>query len=239
MSATMRFLTNYGRRIRPIDPIAIRFGSRKAGTLRSVAFLLLALLSGCSTTHPAKTAGARKFDFQKDTFAYSNDLVWEYYYDAKGKWVYRRRNPQPDYTHHCFVVARSTRQFFVNARFDPGQPMADERTYRRLIRKVAASNPRKSLPEGRKILIPGYPDLRSFSRAQEKLLKAESGGAWHSYFQRGHWRMVFPFSRRHQQQMAQQLLKHLETNAPLIVHVVTFPVILINHSIIVFEAEQT
>src|SRR5215471_7815477 len=94
---------------------------------------LLAVLSGCATPEQTRVVTNRKFDFQKDTFAYSNDLIWEYYFDEKGDWVHRRRQPRPDYTHHCFVVARTARQFFLNARFDPTQPVADEDTYRRLI----------------------------------------------------------------------------------------------------------
>ena len=208
--------------------------------LRLLAVLgLLAVVSGCATPQEPKIAITRKFDFRRDTFAYSNDLIWEYYFDEKGDWVHRRRQPRPDYTHHCFVVARTARQFFLNARFEPSQPVADEHTYRRLIREVATSNPRKASTEEQKIIIPGYADLRSFSQAQEKLLKAECGGIWQSYIQRGHWRMIFPFSRHHQEQMAQQLLEHLESDPPLVVHIVRFPSLWINHSIVVYGAEQT
>src|SRR5213593_4329201 len=119
---------------------------------RAGACLALALFLSACATPETRLQVARKFDFQKDTFAYSNDLVWEYYFDARGKWVYRRRSPKPDYTHHCFVVARTARQFFLNARFEPSAPRADEFSYRRLIRKVASSNPRKPLAEESKIV---------------------------------------------------------------------------------------
>ena len=158
--------------------------------------LVLALLCGCAAHTPF--VGSRPFDFQKDTFAYANELVWEYHFDPNGKWVHQRREPPPDYTHHCFVVVRSARQFFQNAKFDPTLPVADDATYRRLIRAVVAIDPARVVPEEKRIVIPGYADLRSFSEAREALLKSECGGAWHSYFQRGHWRMVFPFNRRHQ-----------------------------------------
>src|SRR3569833_2337744 len=87
----------------------------------SILFCVAALsaLCGCAS-HPF--VGSRPFDFQKDTFSYPNDLVWEYHFDANGKWVHQRREPQPDYTHHCFVVARSARQFFENVKFDSAQP---------------------------------------------------------------------------------------------------------------------
>ena len=197
----------------------------------------LALLPGCAGGQ--QFIGTRPFDFQKDTFAYANELTWVYHYDAKGKWVHERREPRPDYHQHCFVVTRSARQFFQNAEFDPTQPIASEETYCQLIRRVVSIDPDHPLPDSKKVVIPGYGDLREFSAAQEKLLKAECGGAWQSYFQRGHWRMIFPFSRAHQARTAQQLLADLGENRPPVIHVVRFPQLTINHSVLVIAARET
>jgi hypothetical protein len=216
----------------------------QAGHLRSVrlvaifsALLLALLLAGCATHKPF--VGSRPFDFQKDTFNYPNLLVWDYHFDENGKWVHERHKPDPDYTHHCFVVVRSARQFFQHASFDPSQPVADQKTYRRLIRKVVDIDPARVLPEEKRIVIPGYANLREFSQAQEHLLKDECGGAWRSYFQRGHWRIVFPFSRSNQEKTAKTLLQDLAENRPPIVHVVQFPQLTINHAVLVFDAKQT
>src|SRR6266404_3032128 len=160
-------------------------------------------LMGCVTT-PPPAASSRHFVFDQDTFAYANELVWEYRFDERGHWISKPREPKPDYTHHCFVVARSAKQFFAHARFDARRPVADAETYRRLIHQIVSIRPRRELPDGDRVVIPGYSNLREFSRVQEKLLKAECGGAWHSYFQRGHWRMIWPFTRRHQQKLAEQ-----------------------------------
>lgn len=210
------------------------------GRLRAIALLLLVLplVSGCATSKPSPGA-SRRFDFARDTFAYPNELLWVYHYDAAGKWTTEHREPKPEYAQHCFVVARSARQFFLNARFAPDQPVASEAVYRRLIRRVAGSSPRHALPDAKKIIIPGYPDLRTFSQACEELLKAECGGSWESYVQRGHWRMVFPFSRNHQAQMARQLLSDLERHEPLVVHVARFPQLTINHAMVIYEARET
>ena len=51
----------------------------------------------------------------------------------------------------------------------------------------------------------GVADLRAFSQAHERLLKDECGSTLESYFQRGHWRMIMPFSRRNQQGFADKL----------------------------------
>src|SRR5436190_10764025 len=154
-------------------------------------------LAGCASSPPS-AAASRHFIFEQDTFAYANGLVWEYYFDERGKWTHRSREPKSDYTHHCFVVARSAKQFFLNARFNPALPKADSTTYRSRIREVVSASPRKRLPEEKRIVIPGYANLRAFSEGQEELLQAQCGGAWQSYFQRGHWRMIWPFSRTHQ-----------------------------------------
>jgi hypothetical protein len=205
----------------------------------AVVLALSLLLCGCATSRPIVPANSRAFEFQKDTFAYANELVWEYGFDANGKWKGHARQPKPDYTHHCFVVARAARQFFQFARFDPAQPEADAATYRRLIRGVMKQSARRDVPDSERIVIPGYADLREFSLAQELLLKAECGGAWQSYFQRGHWRMIFPFSREHQRKTAEALLAEVKQNRPPVVHVVRFPQLTINHALVLFDANET
>jgi len=207
-----------------------------------IASSLLALLfvSGCcSTQGPKIDPTPRSFDFQRDTFSFPNQLLWEYFYDTNGNWVTRDRDPKPTYWQHCFVLATATKQFFFNARFEPDKPIGDDRTYRKLIRQVVSSSLRKPADEDKRILLPGYPDLRSFSRAHEQLLKDNCGGAWHSYFQRGHWRIVFPFTRHEQQNMSKQLLEHLAKNQLLIIHVVRFPALTINHALLLFDAKES
>ena len=210
------------------------FGTRRL--LAAFAAGLLLSLCGCASD---PFVSPRPFNFQTDTFSYPNDLVWEYHYGADGKWVHNRREPRPDYTQHCFVVARSARQFFENARFDANQPIATETQYRRLIHRVVSIDPRYALPDSKKIVVPGYANLREFSTAQEKLLKSECGGAWQSYFQRGHWRMIGHFSRASQARTAERLLDDLKDNRPPVVHIVCFPSLAINHAILAFDAKQT
>ena len=200
--------------------------------------LLIVVLSGC-TSAPRALNGSRPFYFERDTFAYANELVWEYRFDERGRWTSKPRQPKTEYTHHCFVVARSAKQFFLHARFDPDRPVTDSETYRQLIRTVVSISPHKELPDRERIVIPGYANLREFSQAQENLLKAECGGAWHSYFQHGHWRMIWPFSRGHQQRTAEKLVGDLKRNHPLVVHVARFPSLTINHALLLFDCSET
>lgn len=199
---------------------------------------VLGLLTGCATDPKPHPPATRTFDFRQDTFAYPNELTWEYYHDTNGVWTSRRREPKPTYSLHCVVVARSARQFYDFASFDPRQPVVDESTYRRLVREVIGTNPRR-ISTAEKVVIPGYANLREFSEAHETLLKAECGSAWQSYTQRGHWRMIFPFTRHQQERTATQLLKELKTRHPPIVHLVRFPQLTINHAMLVFDSLES
>ncbi len=223
---------------RETDP-ATRNRNKAMATRRILLSLLLlqALFCGCATHRCGNSGATSRFDFSRDTLAFANELTWDYGFDEKGEWTAHTREPKPDYTLHCFVVVRSAEQFFRSARFDPQRPVADEATYRKLIRKIVSSNPRKQMPESRRVVVPGYADLRSFSAAHEQLLKQECGSAFDSYIQRGHWRMVFPFSRREQEKMADQLLEAVNREGIAVVHVLRFPSLTINHALLLFEAQ--
>ena len=200
--------------------------------------LLLLLVTGCANTSAQHRTGA--FDFNKDTFAYPNELLWEYAFDTNGQWKSHapEKRKQKQYALRCFVVARSAAQFYKFARFEPDGKVADEETYRRLIRKVVAKYPSHLIAEKDRIIIPGYADLRAFSEAHEALLKAECGGMLQSYFQRGHWRMIFPFTRDQQRRTAARLVESIHAEDIAVVHLVSFPSLTINHAVLLFEARD-
>ena len=91
-----------------------------------------------------QTALPAPFEFERDTFAFANELVWQYRFDpATAAMTVSRNHPPPTYSHRCFVVVRSARQFLYHARFEPGLPAAETEVYRRLIRQVVSRNPRR------------------------------------------------------------------------------------------------
>lgn len=181
-----------------------------------------------------------RFEFGRDSFAFANELVWEYLPDAAtGKTVAVPRRPKPEYSHRCFVLVRAVRQFFYHTQFAVNQPEVSGASYRRLIRAVMARSRRIPSQAGEKIIIPGFAGLREFSRANEKAIKAECGGPWRSYFLRSHWRMVLPFSRSHQARTAEALVVALGNNYLPILHLVKFPALSINHAIILFGLRET
>ncbi len=180
------------------------------------------------------------FVFERDTFAFPNELVWAYRFDlVSGKPTMYRRDPPPTYAHHCFVLARAVRQFLYHAHFEPGQPALEEPEYEELVRRVMARNPRRRCAPERRIVFPGHEGLRDFSAAQEAVLKRACGGAWHSYFLRSHWRMILPVFRWQEAWVAPRLVKAVCQGRVPIVHLVRFPQLTINHGIVLYGVAET
>jgi hypothetical protein len=185
-------------------------------------------------------AAPRQFDFARDTFAFDNETFWGYHFDrAAGKTTFSKRVPPPTYAHRCFVLTRAARQFLYHVRFDPALKPGDDAACRRWIRQTAGRNPRTPCPPEAQVIIPGYANLREFSAARGQLLKDECGGAWRSYVLRSHWRMVFPISRKHQAATAASIFAALHQTGPAIVHIVKFPALTINHSLLIFGAQKS
>jgi hypothetical protein len=189
---------------------------------------------------PPPSRAFRTFRFERDTFAFAHELVWQYHFDpATGAMTTFRSDPPPTYYHRCFVMARSTRQFFYHARFEPDLPPVESEVYRQVIREIVSRNPRRACAESERVMIPGYDGLRSFSQAREPLLKAELGGPWQSYFLRSHWRMIFRVSGRFQEKMAEKLKRSLRQRGVSLAHLFRFPRITINHGIVLYGLTET
>lgn len=185
-------------------------------------------------------AVARRFEFERDAFAFPNELVWEYHFDpTTGQTRVERRHPAPDYAHRCFVLVRAARQFLYHARFDPTAEPPDDSVCARLIAAVLLRSPRRPSAPAEQVVIPGYAGLRELSAARESLMKAACGGAWRSYVQRSHWRIVVPVSRAHQHRTARDLLTAIADHGAPLVHLLRFPSLAINHGMVVFDGART
>ncbi len=197
-------------------------------------------LSSSTRFSMVRAVATHAFRHPDDTFAFRNETLWSYSRDpVTGCQRHEKRDPPPDYHLRCFVMARSAKQFFAHAKFDPGQPCLGPSAYAQRIREVVDRSPRSASPEGKRVLFPGYPNLREFSLEQEGACKEHLGAAWQSYVQRGHWRMVMPYSRRGQHREAFKLLGSVKAGRAPVVHVFTFPALTLNHAILAFEARET
>lgn len=207
--------------------------------LLALLWVWVGLTLGCSTSTVRTTGSIRRFDFQRDTFNFTNELRWVYSVDrTTGSQTWTRRAEEPAYSLHCFVMVQRARQFYWHAQFDPTRPRGDEETERRGVRSVIQRSDFRSSPGRTPVTIPGYADLREFSRERGGLLQEECGGAWRSYVQRGHWRMVFPFSRTGQQRVAERLEARLLGGTPCAIHVVRFPSLKINHALLLLKVSR-
>jgi hypothetical protein len=51
--------------------------------------------------------------------------------------------------------------------------------------------------------------------------------------------MIFPFSRRHQERVAEELQEQLQNRGAVVVHLVRFPQLSINHAVLIFGAKTS
>jgi hypothetical protein len=175
------------------------------------------------------------FDPVADILAYDNQLYWEYAGGvASGG---GRGDPGPAFGQRCPLMVRQVRQFHYGARFDPARPRVSDEQYRELARRVLDTDPRRDTPLADPVTIPGFANLREFSRQHEHMLKQLTGGRWRSYLQRGNWRMIFPFGTRHQHATAERLLREMAEGHTPIVHVMNFPDVDVNHTTLLYRGD--
>src|SRR2546428_2604553 len=140
-------------------------------------------------------ATAPEFTFASDTFAFAN-LIRA-----------RHRGEDNLYANYCFVLARGLRQFSQFARFAPALPRLDHDGYVALVRRVTALavwGP--ALPEDGRIVIPGYANLREFSRAEEAAVKEGLGSRFWTLVHWTNWRDPLLGARRPHEHVAHQIL---------------------------------
>lgn len=135
--------------------------------LSAAALLVSHCLTGCSVfRHSARVPapGPRAFDFATDTLAV------------------RQTEPAPreekealaDPALRGHIDAHVARQFFLHARFDAAQRPPSTETRVALVRQVLKREAHETPSYEQRVVIPGYANLREFSRLQGHLLRAES-----------------------------------------------------------------
>ncbi|HZC35793.1 MAG TPA: hypothetical protein VE242_09280 [Chthoniobacterales bacterium] len=159
----------------------------------------------------AFSAEARPFHFPADTFAFSNYTYFDYHATPEGGLEIRRRPKDkiPEYSRHCFSMVRAALEFYQFAEFRPDLPQVSEAEYRHIIRRISRIPPWTSGP-AKKIEVPGYPDLHTFSTYHRLVLQNCIGQWWPPYLRVGNWRTVFPALRSNQTHLANWLRSELD-----------------------------
>jgi hypothetical protein len=190
-----------------------RARSRLAGLL--VAGLLLPACAGGSPPPPrALEPGPRPggFALERDAFAFPN--------------LVRALSPDRsvDFANYCIIMVRAAGQFYRFARFAPERPPVSAAEYEPVVRAVLDQPAWDApWPAERRLVVPGYPDLRTFSREHEALIKAAFGSQWSSMFHVRNWRVVFAQSAGHQMRLAGELAEEIDRGLPVPLMITSFP----------------
>ncbi len=178
-------------------------------------------------------AHAATFDPARDTLAFANETYYEYATDPHGQVTFHKRSVQEEdaYSRHCFVMVRTVLQFHKFAVFRPDLPKLDEPAYGRRLRQLSAT-PVWSTEPSTKVVIPGYPDLRSFSADHVLLFQRSLGAWWPSFWRLGNWRIVLPVPRAGQARLAAWLRERVDRGQIAAVYLTRFRPL--NHCMVVY-----
>ena len=184
----------------------------------------------------AGRARAADFRFDRDTFAFANETVFEYqdgHPHLRGATADRTRSQR--YASRCFVMTRAALQFYKFARFDPRAAPLDDRALAERIRAVTRQPAwQEQLPANRRIVFPGYANLRAMSAKRGRVVQENIGLGWPTYFRVGNFRMVHEHSRAYQEQTHANLNATLARGELFVVYLSTFPSLTINHAVLVY-----
>lgn len=176
---------------------------------------------------------APDFDVRRDTLGFANEARLAYDVDASGRLHISRREVPAEYANRCFVMSRAVMQFRQFARFAPERPRVSREEYARLVRKISRI-PVWSRGPCERIVIPGFRDLRSFSKAHQSMLQENLGGAATSFLRVGNFRMAMGHPRIGQSWAACWLVDSMREHKLRAVYLARFPSM--NHCVVVYRA---
>jgi hypothetical protein len=193
---------------------------------RIVVVALALIAAACAhapgASRPA-SATVPAFDFVDDTFAFAN--------------LVRAQHPHAEhlYANYCFVMARSVRQFHQFARFDPDAPRVGAEEYAHRVRAVVRHPPWESpLPAAKRIVIPGFANLRDFSTAEEAAVKAGIGPRFWTLVHWTNWRTTMPVPDGHQAAVLDEVLDELAAGRLVQLLVTNWPKPELNHTVVAY-----
>jgi hypothetical protein len=184
-------------------------------------------------------AATPDFRFDRDTFAFTNDTVFEYSEGHAHARKLDNQRPKP-FTRRCFVLCRTAMQFRKFARFDPHSAPLDDKQLAARIREVTRRSAwREHLPPQQQVVFPGYADLHTMSMSRRGVVQENIGLGWPSYFRLGNFRMFYKHDRQYQEQTHANLDATLARGELFVAYLSTYPKLSINHAVLVYARKPT
>jgi hypothetical protein len=199
---------------------------------------VVAWLSAVAISATTARAAEPNFHFDRDTFAFANQTVFEYH-DGHASLRKKASVKRDAYNRHCFVMCRTAMQFRKFARFDPkGAPLDDASLAARVRAVTHRAAWARPLPENQRIVFPGYRNLREMSEARRELLQLNIGHGWPSYFRFSNARMMFQDGAGYQAKTHARLNAALARGEVFIGFLTTYPRLSINHSVLIYKQKS-
>ena len=192
-----------------------------------------------AVTFACADTATSNFRFDRDTFAFANQTVFEYH---EGHASLRKSSAtkRDEYNRHCFVMSRTAAQFKKFARFEARSTPLDDVSLaarvRALTRQPAWAEP---LPDNQRIVFPGYKDLKEMSKARRELVQINIGHGWPSYFRISNARMMFQDGTGYQERTHAQLNSALARGELFVAFLTTYPRFSINHSVLIYKLKSS
>jgi hypothetical protein len=185
----------------------------------------------------AGSATAREFRYEPDTLAFANSTVFAY---SGGQKSLQQGDPengkQRRYTRRCFVMSRTVLQFYKFARFEPRSASLDDKALAARLRLITHQEPwRPAWPQNKRIVFPGYANLRALSKAHTEIFQENIGLGWPTYARIGNYRMFFlREDDRYQEKTHDDLNAVLAQREFFVAYLTDYPHFHINHSVLVY-----
>ena len=184
----------------------------------------------------AQAGSADGFNYNRDTLSFANWTVFTY---ENGHIVSHKNQFGHHYSRRCFVMTRSVAQFYKFARFEPNAPKLDENELHKRIRAVTRKSPwHDPLPPEKRIVIPGYRNLRELSSANTQLMQRNIGVGWVVYLRPGNGRMFYLRGKGYQEKTHRLMEDALARGEFFIAYLSDFPILHINHSVLVYKHDK-
>jgi hypothetical protein len=184
----------------------------------------------------AYAGSADSFNYDRDTLSFANWTVFTY---ENGRIVSHKNQYGHHYSRRCFVMTRAVEQFCKFARFEPKAPRVDDRELTKRVRNITRRSPwHDSLPFEKRVVIPGYSNLRQFSQDNMSLMQRNIGLGWVVYLRPGNVRMFYLHDKNYQEKTHRLLEEALAHREFFIAYLSDFPILHINHSVLVYKHDQ-